>query len=172
MRAFASFAALALVLLSAGACGGDDDAGPAEAPTAAPAATATIGPSGPTVTVRGADGKSAIVTVEIASTSEQRTLGLMHRQQLADDAGMLFLFRGDSTVGFWMKDTLVPLSIAYADAAGRIHEIREGTPQSRTTLTPKLPYRYVLEVNQGWFERHGLGPGATLLLPSNLPPAE
>ena len=124
-----------------------------------------------TVTVS-ANGVSAKVTVEIAATDAPRRQGLMLRQTMDEDAGMLFLFPADSTTGFWMRNTYLPLDIAYIDAAGTVLEVRQGTPLDETSLTPKGPYRYTLEVNQGWFARHGFGPGATVTLPTDLPNAE
>lgn len=115
---------------------------------------------------------SAKVTVEIASTESQRQQGLMLRQSMPEDAGMLFLFPADTTVGFWMHNTYIPLDIAYIDASGKVLEVRSGQPLDDTPLTPKGPYRYTLEVNQGWFARHGLGPGASVVLPANLPVAQ
>ena len=70
------------------------------------------------------------------------------------------------------RHTYVPLSIAYLSAEGRILEIKEGRPLDQTILTPTQPYRNVLEVNRGWFERHGLGVGDRVTLPSGLPQAQ
>ena len=125
---------------------------------------------GPGFQVRLTQGEaSATVTVEIAATPDQRSLGLMHRNQLDEDAGMLFLFPRDSGGGFWMSNTLIPLDIAYIGADGRVQEIRAAKPLDETVLTPAEPYRYVLEVNQGWFERHNMGVGALIELPEGLP---
>ena len=124
-----------------------------------------------TVTVS-AGGKSTTVTVEVAATDRQRQQGLMLRQTMADDAGMLFVFPTDTSVGFWMRNTYLPLDIAYIDASGKVLEVRNAQPLDETSLTPKSPYRYTLEVNQGWFARHGFGPGATVTLPKDLPNAE
>ena len=115
---------------------------------------------------------SETVKVEIAATGSQRQQGLMFRQQLAEDAGMLFLFPADSGGGFWMRNTYVPLDIAYIAADGTVMEVRAAKPLDETPLTPAGRYRYVLEVNQGWFERHGLGPGAKITLPEGLPTAQ
>jgi hypothetical protein len=115
-------------------------------------------------------GKTAHVTAELASTPKQRQTGLMFRQQIAEDAGMLFLFPpGEQRGGFWMSNTYIPLTIAYVGADGLVQELRDGTPLSEEVLSPARPYRYVLEVNRGWFERHGLGVGARVLLPGDLP---
>lgn len=152
------FAALGLTfvvfVLGASACGGDDD------PDARFDVTVAQGDS------------HATVWVEVAATFRERQQGLMLRQELAEDAGMLFLFPRDGQVGFWMKDTYLPLDIAYISAAGEVLEIRQATPLDETVLAPAQPYRYVLEVNQGWFERHGLGVGAKVTLPRGLPTAK
>jgi hypothetical protein len=152
-------AGILLVVLSTGAagCGGD-----AAAPPPAPATFK--------LTLEG-EGRSASVTVEVAATAGERQQGLMFRQKLDESAGMLFLFPADDVVGFWMKNTYVPLTIAYIDSAGRVTELRDGKPLDETVLPPSAPYRYVLEVNQGWFQRHGLGVGARVALPAGLPAA-
>lgn len=107
----------------------------------------------------------AQVTVEVADTPQQRAQGLMYRRALEPDAGMLFIFPSDSRSGFWMRNTYIPLDIAYISADFTILEIRAGTPLDETVLTPAAPYRYVLEVNRGWFEARGLGVGARVIIP-------
>ncbi len=116
-----------------------------------------------------ADSKPVHVSVEIASTTPQRQQGLMHRETMSENRGMLFLFAQDVSGGFWMKNTILPLTIAYIGADGRVQELRTGEPFNETILRPELPYRYVLEVNEGWFERHGLGVGSMVELPPGLP---
>ena len=142
------------------ACDGTSgDITPAPGTASRPLLTVTEGP------VR------ASVKVEIAATSELRQQGLMYRQEMAEDEGMLFIFPSDTSGGFWMKNTYLPLDIAYIDAAGRVLEVHKAKPLDETALLPKQPYRYTLEVNQGWFERHGLGVGSIVTLPANLPEA-
>src|SRR5688572_22184884 len=114
---------------------------------------------------------SETVRVEVAATPSQRQQGLMFREELAEDAGMLFLFPGESRNGFWMRNTYVPLDIAYIGFDGTVQEIRAAKPLDETPLTPAQSYRYVLEVNQGWFERHNMGIGAKITLPAGLPAA-
>jgi uncharacterized membrane protein (UPF0127 family) len=116
-------------------------------------------------------GASAAVRVEVAATLDERQRGLMFRQQLAEDAGMLFLFAREVQTGFWMRNTYVPLDIAYIGADRRVIEVKRGKPLDESPLTPDGRYLYVLEVNAGWFERHGMGPGAVVTLPEGLPPA-
>lgn len=144
------------------------------APTSVPAApTSTPAPveDGTFAVVVSQGGVSATVRVEVAATLDERQRGLMFRQELAEDAGMLFLFAREVRTGFWMRNTYVPLDIAYIGADGRVIEIKQGKPLDETPLTPGKKYLYVLEVNAGWFERHGMGPGAAVALPSGLPPA-
>ena len=111
------------------------------------------------------------LVLELALTPAQRQQGLMHRQLMPEDAGMLFRFERQETGGFWMEQTFIPLTIAYLDEDGTVLELRDGKPLDRTILTPAQPYRNTLEVNQGWFERHQLGVGAKLTLPPDLPVA-
>lgn len=118
------------------------------------------------VTVESADGsESHPLTVEIARTVEQRQVGLMFREELGEDAGMLFIFDRLSASGFWMNNTLIPLDIAYLAADGTIQEIREGVPLDRTPLRPDEPYLYVVETNVGWFESNGFGVGDHVVIP-------
>jgi hypothetical protein len=142
-----------------------------------PTVTATAPPgSNPTATpadgliaveIRGASA-SATARVELAVTDDEVRTGLMHRESMPEDAGMLFVFDPPSHTGFWMRNTLIPLDIAYMDADGTIKEIVHGEPLNETVLRPALPYWYVLEVNGGWFERHGLGVGDRALIPADL----
>ena len=116
--------------------------------------------------------------LELAVTAEQKTMGLMERRRLADDAGMLFVY--DSTqppdAGFCMYRTRIPLDIAFLDSAGVIRAIRAMVPcpatiaQGCPTYAPETPYQYALEVNAGYFARHGVGIGYSLLL-QDLPSA-
>lgn len=160
----AAFATATAALLFA-SCG-DDGAGP---PMGTPSGVAlpTAG-----ISVRGEGGASPRLKVEIAATQAARERGLMFRDSLPEDWGMLFVFAADQHGGFWMKDTRIPLTIAYLDSAGRVLELREGVPFEITALVPNQPYRYALEVNLGWFERHNVGVGAVVEIPAGLPPPE
>lgn len=109
--------------------------------------------------------------VPVAATEAARETGLMWRQSLGADEGMLFVFGADSTAGFWMKNTYVPLDIAYIAATGEVLAIAEGQPLDTTVLPPPGPYRYVLEMNAGWFGQHGFESGATVRFLKKLPPA-
>jgi uncharacterized membrane protein (UPF0127 family) len=83
----------------------------------------------------------------------------MNRKSLADGRGMLFIFDRDQILPFWMKNTLIPLSIAFISADGRILEIRDLRPLDETTVRSSRSARYALEVPQGWFSRAGIKVG-------------
>lgn len=98
--------------------------------------------------------------VEIASTATQRQTGLMNRTQLAKNGGMIFLMPRVGPASFWMKDTLIPLSIAYLDRNGTILEIEDKKPLDATiTHTKSDKVAYVLEANLHWFAVHQVEPG-------------
>ncbi len=102
----------------------------------------------------------ARVSAELANTPEVSARGLMFRESLAPDAGMLFLFDPPRTASFYMKNTRIPLSIAFILDDGTIDEIRDMQPLDETSVASKSDrIRYALEVNQGWFARHGIAPG-------------
>jgi uncharacterized membrane protein (UPF0127 family) len=88
-----------------------------------------------------------IFTLEIAKTTVQKTLGLMYRQSLCQNCGMLFKFDAESIYPFWMKNTSIPLDIIWLDRTGRVVDIKKGQPQNTTPLTNSLPAKYVLETN-------------------------
>jgi len=123
------------------------------------------------------DRDTVIVRAELALSSEQKTLGLMERRRLSNNAGMLFVY--DSTqpsdAGFWMYRTRIPLDIAFIDSAGVIRAIlamlpcETTVPQGCATYPPNVPYRYALEVNAGFFQTHSIAVGDSLLL-AGLPP--
>ena len=118
------------------------------------------------LTVTSADGETSVtLTVEIANRSDQRQRGLMFRESMDELAGMLFVFQGERHGGFWMRNTLIPLDIAYLGADGAVLEIVHGVPLSLDILTPSQGYWYTLEVNGGWFERQGLGVGDVVAIP-------
>ncbi len=103
-----------------------------------------------------------LLKVEIASTPEAWQRGLMYREHLPEDRGLLFLFPQATGSPFWMKNTLIPLSIAFADQNGKILRILDMEPCTKDpcpTYYPGVAYRQALEVNQGWFARHGVKEG-------------
>jgi uncharacterized membrane protein (UPF0127 family) len=121
-----------------------------------------------TIVVIGGEGEGVELTVALARTVGERSRGLMFREELAEDGGMLFVFPEDTEAGFWMKDTLIPLSIAFIAADGTILDIQDMEPLSEDTHRPPKPYRYGLEVNQGWFGRYGFGPGDRVEIPDSV----
>jgi uncharacterized membrane protein (UPF0127 family) len=109
--------------------------------------------------------KGKTVTVEIAATDEARTRGLMYREALAPDSGMLFIFSGEEQyLNFWMKNTSIPLVIAFIKADGIISEIRPMQPFSEETIASQEPVKYALEMEQGWFKLHNIKAGGKVYL--------
>ena len=102
-------------------------------------------------------GKS--ILVEVADNDASRSLGLMFRHKIAPDTGMLFIFEGCRPRSFWMKNTYVPISIAYADELGRILNIERMTPGSLEEVHSTGPAMYALEMEEGWFKRNNIGVG-------------
>jgi uncharacterized membrane protein (UPF0127 family) len=125
------------------------------------------GPPYTSTVIVGGDGAAGGVPlqVEIADTPEQRSRGLMGRESVPEDAGMLFVWTEDTESGFWMKDTLVPLSVAFVDAAGVIVDIQDMQPLDETLRHSAAPYRYAVEANQGWFAEHAVEVGDGVMLP-------
>jgi uncharacterized membrane protein (UPF0127 family) len=102
------------------------------------------------------------IDAQVAATTEQRTTGLMHRKEMPQHEGMLFVFEAPSQQCFWMKNTLLPLSIAFIADDGTIVNIDEMKPQTLESHCSAKPVRYVLEMNQGWFSKRGIKAGAKL----------
>jgi uncharacterized membrane protein (UPF0127 family) len=98
-------------------------------------------------------------TVEVADTKETRARGLMFRKSLPANAAMLFVFDREDQQSFWMKNTEIPLSVAYISRTGEIREIYDMTPHSRRPVNSVYAVRYALEVNQGIFQETGVGTG-------------
>lgn len=102
------------------------------------------------------------IVAEIASTQDQRSLGLMNRFSLQPDHGMLFVFERAEPLAFWMKNTYIPLSIAFIGSDGRIVNIDDMKPQTEDSHWSKGPALYALEMKKGWFQERGIGAGATV----------
>ena len=98
--------------------------------------------------------------VEVAATAQQRQHGLMGRTHLPADGGMLFVFAHPGRHCFWMRDTPLPLSIAFIDAGGRIVGLADMQPRSEALHCSGTDVRYALEVRQGEFQRRGITPRA------------
>lgn len=115
----------------------------------------------------------ASVRAEIADSDAERARGYMHRKSVADGEGMLFVFAAPQPLSFWMKNTTVPLSIAYISASGLIREIHDLKPLDESTVASEFDdLLYALEVPQGWFARHKILPGDRVLGLPAPPPAE
>lgn len=110
-----------------------------------------------------ASGKRTIIlTVQVSDTPKKRDKGLMFVAELPENEGMLFVFSGETYGGFWMKNTFIPLSIAFLDSNGKILKILDMVPCNEDicpTYDPELSYLYALEVNLGWFEKNQIKEG-------------
>jgi uncharacterized protein len=102
------------------------------------------------------------IRAEVAADYGSRMTGLMHRPSMPQGAGMLFIFEESAVQCMWMKNTLIPLSVAFIDEAGRIINIADMTPHSEQSHCASRPARYALEMNRGWFEARGIKPGIRL----------
>ena len=103
-----------------------------------------------------------LIRAEVADSMESRMQGLMYRKSMAQNAGMVFVFEENAAHCMWMKNTLIPLSVAFIDAAGEIINIADMQPQSEQSHCATRPARYALEMNKGWFAQRGIKPGAKL----------
>lgn len=99
------------------------------------------------------------LNIAIADTADERSKGLMHVPYLAENEGMLFIYEAPRPLSFWMKNTMVPLDIAFLDADCRILNILQMQPLDESSHPSEGPAQYALEVNQGWFERHKVKAG-------------
>ena len=176
VRSAALLLASLVLALGAAGCGGGDAPGGNDAVTSASTDETTTAETETetgsdelergTVTIETTQGPVR-VDVEIADSDEERQVGLMNRESLPADAGMLFVFEEDVEFGFWMKNTLIPLSIAFADADGEIVRILDMEPCEAdpcTVYEPGATYRTALEVNQGAFADWGVAEGDRLTL--------
>jgi uncharacterized membrane protein (UPF0127 family) len=106
--------------------------------------------------------------VTIANTLAEREIGLMNVALMGPDAGMLFVFPSDTSASFWMKNTLIPLSIAFVRADGTIVHIEDMQPETTTNHYSTEPYRYAIEANVGWFAAQGISAGDKAEIPSGI----
>jgi uncharacterized membrane protein (UPF0127 family) len=162
---------LAFVLLAvflagcSGANGGQDDHA---SKAAAGGKKTSSGKSDlPAVTIDASGGKKVVVRVEIADGPFEQQRGLMYRKSLGEDRGMLFVYRRELPLSYWMKNTRIPLSIAYIDSKGRITDILDMKPldDKPPHYVSSEPVQYALEVNQGFFDEHGVKVGDRARLP-------
>ena len=100
-----------------------------------------------------------LINVEIADTQEKRVDGLKWRNSMPQNSGMLFIYDNDRLGGFWMRDTLIDLDIAFIDKKGFIVGVDTMKSQSSKIYKPEIAYRYVLELNAGFFKQHKIGVG-------------
>ena len=106
---------------------------------------------------------SEVLETEIARTTKQQRLGMMFRTEMAENEAMLFVFPYPHQAGFYMKNTLIPLSCAYVDGSGKILEIYDMKPRDEKPIYAKSDQiQFVLEVRQGWFERRQIKPGMVI----------
>jgi len=123
------------------------------------------------LTIVGRSGAKAQLTFELADDDAERSKGLSGRTQLDANSGMLFVL-DDRHAGFWMKDTLIPLSVAFIARCGEIVAIAEMQPQSLEIHNTPRDYKFGLEANAGWFSGHRLAVGDQVQLPKALKPAD
>jgi uncharacterized membrane protein (UPF0127 family) len=116
--------------------------------------------------------KGQRIVAEIAATEATRTTGLMNRFSLQPDHGMLFVFREPHLQAFWMKNTYVPLSIAFIGADGHILNIDDMAPLTESTHPSRGPALYALEMKKGWFAQHGVAAGDPVLGLDRVPQAK
>ncbi|MEX0143509.1 hypothetical protein D3C87_843630 [compost metagenome] len=109
-----------------------------------------------------------LIQAEVAATEAQREQGLMYREKMAANAGMVFVFDNPSTQCMWMKNTPLPLSVAFIDASGKIVNIEDMQPHTLDShcSTKTVPVRYALEMHLGWFKQRNIKPGMSI---GNLP---
>lgn len=103
------------------------------------------------------------IKAEVVYTPETRARGLMLREKMGKNNGMLFVFDQLGYHGMWMKNTLIPLSVAFIDAQGKIINIEEMAPHSEITHSAAGPARFALEMNSGWFKTHNIAPGTAII---------
>jgi len=102
------------------------------------------------------------IRAQLALTPQQRQIGLMFRQSMPNHEGMLFVFEDSSPQCFWMRNTLIPLSIAFLADDGTVVNLADMKPQSDESHCSAKPVRYALEMNQGWFAKRGVKPGSRI----------
>ncbi len=112
------------------------------------------------IALQNTKGNAVYLNVEIADNEFRRRKGLMFRKSLPSNEGMLFVFEYDQKLSFWMKNTYIPLSVAFIDASGIIREVYDMVPLNEHIIySSKHSVRYALEVNKGWFDGNNIAPG-------------
>ncbi len=105
------------------------------------------------------------IRVEVVRAEAEKEKGLMFRDHLGPDEGMLFVSEAEEMLSFWMKNTRIPLSIAFIDKKGMIVDIQDMEPFSLEGHVSRFPAKYALEMNRGWFQRNGVRVGSTVKIP-------
>lgn len=100
--------------------------------------------------------------IEVVTNSQDRQRGLMYKKAIPENYGMFFIWNLNKVQCMWMKNTYIPLSVAYMDRSGKIINIYDMVPLSKTSVCSKKPVLYALEVNRGWFRRHDIKVGDVL----------
>ena len=103
-----------------------------------------------------------LIQAEVAQTDPQRQQGLMFREKMANNHGMVFVFDQPTTQCMWMKNTLLPLSVAFIDADGKIVNIEDMQPKTLDSHCSAKPVKYALEMNLGWFKQKNVKPGSAI----------
>ena len=109
--------------------------------------------------------KQKVYPLEYASTFELRAQGLMHREKMCESCGMLFNFQRVIHAGMWMKNTLIPLDVAFIRADGKITDIKAMQPHDLTNIGSSEKVLYAWEMNQGWFAKNAIKVGDTVVIP-------
>ena len=116
--------------------------------------------------------KGQAIRVEVANTEESRRTGLMFRGALGENQGMLFVYETEGRHAMWMKNTLIPLSVAFIDRSGRIINIEDMQPQTEDAHGARASAVFSLETNQGWFKKRGIKAGDRVQGLERVPPAQ
>ncbi len=149
------------LLLAAAGAWGSCDKDPGEGP-----ASLTPPELKRTPVVLATSGGEVRVDAEVVITMVEQARGLMYREELGELEGMLFVYRRDEMRSFWMKNTLIPLDMIFIDSDRRVVGIVENAePKTLESRSVPVASQYVLEVNGGWSERHGVGPGTGVSFP-------
>jgi len=115
--------------------------------------------------------KGHVIRVEVANTEDGRRVGLMFRDALGENQGMLFVYEAQGRHAMWMKNTLIPLSVAFIDRSGRIINIEEMQPQTEDAHGARADAAFSLETNQGWFKKRGIKAGDRVQGLERVPPS-
>ena len=116
--------------------------------------------------------KGHVIRVEVANTEDSRRTGLMFREALRENQGMLFVYETEGRHAMWMKNTLIPLSVAFIDRNGRIINIEDMQPQTEDAHGARASAAFSLETSQGWFKKRGIKAGDRVQGLERVPPSQ